>query len=604
MKNTQNLTNEMLEEASNEMILSASGWRGLFNIEKSEESPEKRLDPSYEILTAIATKVFLTFLKSNYPSVKKVVLARDGRPTGEAIEKIAFFTLEDGKDDFEIEVLGIAPIPETMSFARDEDAAFFYVSASHNPIGYNGFKFGLGREGVFSSDKAKPLIQSFKEAIKTAPVSLYMEMVQKAKAVEVESRLYKKASFSSYFDNVMEVVSLASSKAEALSFFKCCRKEVSALQKESPIYVVCDFNGSARAASIDRSFFKKLGIEFLSFNDVAGKIVHGIIPEGENLSSVCRMLEALYEIKGGRGIFLGYMPDCDGDRGNVVYIDGGVAKILKSQQVFALAVVAEVLHAKLDGKDDLAVVANGPTSMLLDELSSLLSFKLVRAEVGEANVVALANEMSEQGFVARVLGEGSNGGCIIPPSLVRDPMNTLFALLKFFLVKCDGLSLFNHWLKARNEKVCEHFSFSDIVASLPCYSTTPVASERAILRCKIEDYKVFRRAFQKVFLSEWQGKCEDLKKSYGILSYRAFGYVGKETFELTDDFSLTDRGGFKIIFYGENDERKAFIWMRASGTEPVFRIMADVKDAGEDDEIAFVEWEKKMILASLASISK
>ena len=603
MNDSQNLTNEMLEKTSNEMILSASGWRGLFNIEKSEESSEKRLDPSYEILTAIATKVFLSFLKSNYPNTKKIILARDGRPTGENIEKIAFFTLQDDKNDFETQVLGIAPIPETMSFARDENAAFFYISASHNPIGYNGFKFGIGSEGVLPSNEAKLLIQSFKETIKNCSIPLYMDIAQKAKRMEnIENDEYKKASLSAYFNNTMEIVSASSSKAEALSFFSCCKKEVSALQKESPIYVVCDFNGSARAASIDRSFFEKLGVEFLPFNDVAGKIVHGIIPEGENLSSACKMLEALYEIKGGRGIFLGYMPDCDGDRGNVVYIDGGVAKILKSQQVFALAVVAEVLHAKLDGKDNLAVVANGPTSMLLDELSSLLSFKLVRSEVGEANVVALANEMSEEGFVTRVLGEGSNGGCIIPPSLVRDPMNTLFALLKFFLVKYDGLSLFNHWLKARNEKVCEHFSFSDIVASLPCYSTTPVASERAILRCKIEDYKAFRTAFQKVFLSEWQGMCEDLKKSYGILSYRAFGYVGKETVELTDDFSLTDRGGFKIIFYGENDERKAFIWMRASGTEPVFRIMADVKDAGEDDEIAFVEWEKKMILSSLSTL--
>ena len=603
MNDSQNLTNEMLELASNGMILSASGWRGLFNIEKSEESSEKCLDPSYEILTVIATKVFLSFLKSNYPNTKKIILARDGRPTGENIEKIAFFTLQDDKNDFETQVLGIAPIPETMSFARDENAAFFYISASHNPIGYNGFKFGIGSEGVLPSNEAKLLIQSFKETIKKCSILLYMDIAQKAKRMEnIENDEYKKASLSAYFNNTMEIVFASSSKTEVMSFFESCKKESTNLQKESPIYVVCDFNGSARAASIDRRFFEELGVEFLPFNDVAGKIAHGIIPEGENLSSVCRMLEALYEIKGGRGIFLGYMPDCDGDRGNVVYIDGKVAKILKSQQVFALAVVAEVLHAKLDGKDDLAVVANGPTSMLLDELSSLLSFKLVRSEVGEANVVALANEMSEQGFVARVLGEGSNGGCIIPPSLVRDPMNTLFALLKFFLVKYDGLSLFNHWLKARNEKVCEHFSFSDIVASLPCYSTTPVASERAILRCKIEDYKAFRTAFQKVFLSEWQGMCEDLRKSYGILSYRAFGYVGKETVELTDDFSLTDRGGFKIIFYGENDERKAFIWMRASGTEPVFRIMADVKDAGEDDEIAFVEWEKKMILASLSTL--
>ena len=105
MKDSQNLTNEMLELASNEMILSASGWRGLFNIEKSEESSEKCLDPSYEILTVIATKVFLSFLKSNYPNTKKIILARDGRPTGENIEKIAFFTLQDDKNDFENGIL-------------------------------------------------------------------------------------------------------------------------------------------------------------------------------------------------------------------------------------------------------------------------------------------------------------------------------------------------------------------------------------------------------------------------------------------------------------------------------------------------------------------
>ena len=78
--------------------------------------------------------------------------------------------------------------------------------------------------------------------------------------------------------------------------------------------------------------------------------------------------------------------------------------------------------------------------------------------------------------------------------------------------------------------------------------------------------------------------------------------MGKETIEITNDFSLTDKGGFKIIFYGENDEKIAFIWMRASGTEPVFRIMADVKSACENDEKEFVEWEKKMILASLSSL--
>ena len=600
MQGNEDLTRNALVKASNDMILSASGWRGLFSEDSSEESLEKKLSFSYEILTAIATKIFADFISSNYPNINKIILARDGRPTGENIEKIVFSALKSGKNDFEIMTLGMSPIPETMSFARDENAAFFYISASHNPIGYNGFKFGIGKTGVLANDEAKILIKNFKNIIENASISPYVEVVENAKILkDIESLEYKKASFSSYFNNAMKVVSATSSKDEAISFFSSCKKEASVLQKKSSIYVVCDFNGSARAASIDRKFFESLNIEFLSYNDIAGNIVHGIIPEGENLNFACKMLETLYKKKDEIGIFLAYMPDCDGDRGNVVYIEDGVAKILKSQDVFALAVISEILHAKLNGKEKLAVVANGPTSMLLDEISNILNFNLARSEVGEANVISCADEMTKQGYTTRILGEGSNGGSIIPPSLVRDPINTLFALLKFFLVSYKGMNLFNYWLKAKGEKQKEHFNFSDIVESLPHYSTTPVASDRAILKCRIENCKEFRMSFQNNFLSEWQERFENLKNTYGIISYKVFGYVGKDTIEITNDFSLTDKGGLKIIFYGENDEKIAFIWMRASGTEPVFRIMADIKNKCEDDEKAFVEWEKKIILASL-----
>ena len=601
MQDNQKLTHEILMQASNEMILSASGWRGLFNIENSEESAEKNLAPSYEVLTAIATEVFANFLKSSHPNIKKIILARDARPTGKNIEKIVFLALKDCKNDFEIMTLGIAPIPETMSFARDENAAFFYISASHNPIGYNGFKFGVGNTGVFPNDEAKILIQNFKETIEKTSISSYTNIIAKAKTIkDIETLEYKKASFSSYFNNAMKVASASCSKAETTNFFDSCKKESYNLQKETPIYIVCDFNGSARATSIDRSFFENLNINFISCHDVAGEIVHGIIPEGENLNFACKTLEDLYKKKNGKGIFLAYVPDCDGDRGNVVYTDGSSSKILKSQEVFALSVISETLHAKIKGEKKLAVVANGPTSMLLDEISSILSFKLARSEVGEANVISCANEMVAQGYNTRILGEGSNGGSIIPPSLVRDPINTLFALLKFFLVKHENLELFNCWLKAKGEKQKETFNFSDVVMSLPHYSTTPVASQRAILRCKIEDYKAFRQKFQKIFLNEWQKRCENLKTTYGIIFYKAFVYVGKDTIEVTNDFSAVCKGGFKIIFYGENDKKIAFIWMRASGTEPVFRIMADIKESSEEDEKKLIEWEKDMILASLA----
>ena len=74
--------------------------------------------------------------------------------------------------------------------------------------------------------------------------------------------------------------------------------------------------------------------------------------------------------------------------------------------------------------------------------------------MGEANVVNLARNLREQGYQVRILGEGSNGGTITNPAAVRDPLNTIFALLKLLSIKDEVLpngkvvlGLFHRWCK-------------------------------------------------------------------------------------------------------------------------------------------------------------
>ena len=542
-------------------------------------------------------------MRENYSNVKTIVLGRDSRPTGEALEKIAFFSLKTKNQDFKILPLGIAPIPEVMNWAKEKKAAFFYISASHNPIGYNGFKFGIGEEGVFESEKAKVLIEMFKKNLENPNSDIAYSIIEKANATQgsdIESKDEKKKAFNSYFENEKCNIANVYSANQANIFFEQCKSAIEE-QKDRPLYILCDFNGSARATSIDKKMFENVGITFLPFNNVAGEIVHGIIPEGDNLTHLAKEVETCWKIHNGKGIFLGYMPDCDGDRGNVVYLDGkGKAYILKSQEVFCLAVIAEVLHSKSLKKDKIVAVANGPTSLLLEEIAKLLEFNVFRAEVGEANVVNLSKKCEKEGYYVRIFGEGSNGGCIIPPSLVRDPLNTLFAILKFFMLKGEE-NIFLAWQKAcgKQEKSASISSFEQLIASLPKYNTTPVAEKRAILKIKIENVKEFRRSFQKVFTEEWGCRKEDLRAKYGFEHYRAYAYMGSEEIEITKDFAKAEKGGFKIIFYNEKCEAQGFIWMRASGTEPVFRIMADIKNASEKDEIYLLEWEESMIKSSL-----
>ena len=61
------------------------------------------------------------------------------------------------------------------------------------------------------------------------------------------------------------------------------------------------------------------------------------------------------------------------------------------------------------------------------------------------------------------------------------------------------------------------------------------------------------------------------------------------------DFSESGKGGLKIVFKDKDSKPIAFIWMRGSGTEPVFRIMCDVKGDKPDMEKALLEWETELI---------
>jgi phosphoglucomutase len=365
-------------------------------------------------------------------------------------------------------------------------------------------------------------------------------------------------------------------------------------------------NGSARTLSIDTKIFRDLGISYYGLNDEPGKIVHAIIPEPENLIWCAGEMERLQK-EGHSEVKLGYMPDCDGDRGNIVFWNekSGKAEVLKAQEVFALSVLSELSYMKyLDeltgGKasDNLAVAANCPTSMRIDEICSSFGAKLFRAEVGEANVVNLARKKRDEGFTVRILGEGSNGGNITHPAAVRDPLNTIFALVKLLVLRDSDSSkgLFHIWCDARNLPYKNDFTLADVIETLPAYTTTGVAEERAILKIKTMDHSVLKCKFQKIFAEEWESKKAELSSKYGIENYEAVGTNGTEETRNLTDYSKNGKGGLKILFSDKAKNPVAYIWMRGSGTEPVFRVLCDVKGENPAEEHELLDWERSMIL--------
>jgi phosphoglucomutase len=279
----------------------------------------------------------------------------------------------------------------------------------------------------------------------------------------------------------------------------------------------------------------------------------------------------------------------------------GKARSLGAQEVFALCCVAELSHLVWtgelkDGKTGCktAVVVNDPTSLRVDRIARTFGVEIFRAEVGEANVVGLARKLRNRGYTVRILGEGSAGGNITHPSAVRDPLDTLFSLLKLLTVR-EGPGFFSIWLERSGKSCPEHFNLADIIASLPPFITTGTYEAEALLKVKTTDHGELKDRYQTIFLREWESRREELRCKYGIVSWEAAAYRGMEEQRPVKRFGDAGRGGLKVHFLNREGLPIAAIWMRGSGTEPVFRIMADVEGQDRDFERDLIFWQRRMV---------
>jgi phosphoglucomutase len=673
------LDKKAVTEAVNGMILSPSGWRGVF-ASRGEEDPGTEISPRLGIAAAAGAFVFAEYIRGEvsppapvprsvlgsqaaqdgtWPSASPlsggtppaappvIILGMDTRPTGSALAELMIraFIASGCKVLF----TGVSAAPEIMAWSKALSSQsstapgyFAYISASHNPIGHNGIKFGLDG-GVLAGPEAMKLIALLKERLAAENVVQYivsaLETADEGETACVyrESAAHKREALAAYRDfsalviagaasplitppsplitplssivtgvaGVTGVTGIADGSDSGPKNSNDVFDAIKAGLAARPLGIAADFNGSARCLSIDEALFRSLGIGFRSINGKPGEIVHAIIPEGDSLVPCARFLAELHA--SDSSFVLGYVPDCDGDRGNLVIWDdaANTTRILEAQEVFALACVAELVHLvwtgvlryDRDGKAlaRVAVAVNGPTSLRVDRIARAFGAEVFRAEVGEANVVNLARALREQGYIVRILGEGSNGGNITHPSAVRDPLATLFALIKLLTIRDGpeqepGEGFFRVWNGVSH--LSEDLSLSDIIASLPRFYTTGVSTPEAKLSVATTDHRLLKEKYQKVFLAEWEEKKAALER-YGVSGFEARACIGSEEKRKLDHFGDAETGGLKIVFTGPDKKDKAFIWMRGSKTESVFRIMADAEEAELEREL--IMWQRDMV---------
>ncbi len=620
---------EDIQKAFSSMILSASGWRKVFAASGDEEDASEHITQEDAILAAFVALSLARYLGLPGACPKFMELADggsklltlpvrpeepctvlvgiDARPTGPALANVINrILIACGAD---VRYLFIAAAPEIMadsSLCPKEADAFLYISASHNPIGHNGIKFGKAG-GVYTGAESGKLALTMRELVQDPKACAYVQRL---------SALLDTASYEGVLSQ------MAGQKAQSLeryrsfvlataadSFVKTDQgalvTQIRGFMTGNPVGIVAELNGSARGDSIDVDFLTSLGLKVHAMNDRPRQIVHPIVPEGENLELCRKTLERLFNEDASWQI--GYVPDNDGDRGNLVYIrpSDGKAHILQAQEVFALVTVIELtdLRRKLPAGARVAIAVNGPTSMRIESLCKVLDVEVHRAEVGEANVVELAQQLRSQGAVVRILGEGSNGGNITHPARVRDPMNTIMSLVKF-LSSTGEDSIFTTWNNANGLHNVGKASIGAIIDSLPVYTTTGAFSPAGKMQVTCSDHGRLKTAYEKIFLDEWRRRQDFLAKEYGIVSWKEYQTEGMVCREGVGPAFRTGagKGGLKIVFFDAKDNPTDYVWMRGSGTEPVFRVLADCKGDSQTRHDYLLDWHREMIAKADSSV--
>lgn len=588
------------EELLARAVLSVSGWRLCFG--SGPDSPDSSITPAQRDFVMVTAHTFLRFLQGATGEKNPVVaLGTDTRPTGPALADTVMRTfLHEG---IRVEWLGIVASPEIMAYTKVSPhlKGFFYITASHNPRGYNGFKFGLADGAVLPGRDAWPLIERFREDLSdqervAAGARALAEIpAGTLEQLERERALKKSHAAAAYRGFVLRVAS-GSDGADAGTdrFVTALRAGLA----EAPLGVVAELNGSARTTSVDRALFPFLGVRTALHNDRPGEIRHQILPEGTGLAPAAELLQEYH--RKDPAFQVAYVPDNDGDRGNLVFMERtGAPVILEAQQVFALTVMIELAWLRYLGRDTekASVVVNGPTSIRVDEIARWFGAEVCRAEVGEANVVALAEERIAARRLVPVLGEGSNGGSITPPATVRDPLSALLALLKLHSFPLDRIirEAAGESPAADPPAAGSPLLLLDTARLIPPFTTTATDDARAKMEVGAVRHGRLKEEYERLVPDRIGAIMPELERALEVQSWEFWNYEGTRAVRGPGNRTGAETGGLRVLFLDNCRRPRASVWMRGSGTEPVFRVMADCAGLRPDLADRLIRWQRETV---------
>jgi phosphomannomutase len=296
---------------------------------------------------------------------QKCILGRDTRPSSMTIAKIVAASLM--QEGVEVYDLNVAPTPMVFRESRKYQAGCI-VTASHNPLEWNGLKFILEGRGIFENELKIMLKSTSTER----------------KLTQVYGKLFQ--PISNYVNEIVELLKQSENPTNLINHIK----------------VGLDPGGGAACGYINE-LFKNLGYKFHSINDVYGMSSRGTDPTVDDLNDLTHLVVA-------NKLDFGFALDLDGDR--LVVVDKQGKKLAPDTTLLLCMASALSLGMK-------KFVTSIDTSVVIEKFAKSYgsaSVKFGLSKVGESNVVSkMLKEDADAG------GEGSSGGFILPKfNMCRD----------------------------------------------------------------------------------------------------------------------------------------------------------------------------------------
>jgi len=374
---------------SSQPQLTVSGYRGIWG---------ETLTPEIARRYAHAFGLFiLSGPKQGLGPEMTILLGRDGRESGTDIIGAIIETLNTlGINYINGDIL---PTPTVLFAVRKHkyDGAII-VTASHNPIEYNGLKF-VTDKALFTDENEVAKIKKY-----------YEKEISNIKQKEIIHA--DKNNMSSEFP----VPNFPREHADHIL------KNIDVASIQSQKFKVAVDMINASACVVDPYLFSQLNIELVPLNNIPnGKFTHKPEPLKENLSEIAQLVKS-------SGSDVGFAHDPDADR--LVVIDE-TGTIISEEHTLALGV--ENVLSKYPNND---VVINMSTSQMNCDIAQKYNGECIRTKVGEANVVS--GIIENQAIIG---GEG--GGSSIYPTIntARDSFVSLALVLELMAKRNQKASI-------------------------------------------------------------------------------------------------------------------------------------------------------------------